>query len=75
MRFAAADRAARSNDRLVVIVLMATQADVRHIALSFPDARESSGRFAFAVPNKGKLKEFVWVWLERLDPKNARVPN
>ena len=54
---------------------MATQADVRQIALSFPGAEESSERFAFSVENKGKQKGFVWVWQERIDPKKARVPN
>jgi len=54
---------------------MATQADVRRIALSLPAAEQPRGRFAFAVPNKGKLKEFVWVWQERIDPKKPRVPN
>src|SRR5229473_304999 len=24
--------------------------------------------------NKGKLKGFVWVWMERLTPKKPRVP-
>ena len=33
------------------------------------------GRFAFSVHNKGKQKGFVWVWLERIQPKKARVPN
>ena len=54
---------------------MATQADVRRIALSMPGAEEVSGRFAFKVPNKGKLKDFVWVWMERVVPKKPRVPN
>ena len=54
---------------------MATQADVRRIALSFPDAEEVPGRFAFGVRVKGKLKGFTWVWNERLDPKKPRVPN
>jgi hypothetical protein len=54
---------------------MATQADVRRIALSFPGAQQEGDRFAFAVPNKGKLKGFVWVWMERVDPKKPRVPN
>ena len=54
---------------------MATQADVRRIALSFPDAEEVKGRFAFEVPNKGKLKGFVWVWMERVTPKKPRVAN
>jgi hypothetical protein len=54
---------------------MATQADVRRIALSLPEAEEADDRFAFSVPNKGKLKGFVWVWLERVLPKKPRVPN
>jgi len=54
---------------------MATQADVRRIALSFPGAEEANGRFAFEVRNKGKLKGFAWVWMERVTPKKPRVPN
>ncbi|HEX9605867.1 MAG TPA: hypothetical protein VF962_01430 [Gemmatimonadaceae bacterium] len=54
---------------------MATQADVRRIALSLPAAEEASDRFAFSVPNKGKLKGFAWVWMERVVPKKPRVPN
>ena len=54
---------------------MATQADVRRIAMSFPGTEEAKGRFAFEVPNKGKLKGFVWIWLERIEPKKPRVPN
>lgn len=53
---------------------MATQADVRRIALSLPGTEEERGRVAFSVRNKGKLKGFVWVWLERIAPKKARVP-
>jgi hypothetical protein len=53
---------------------MATQADVRRIALGFPGTVQEEGRFAFALPVKGKLKGFAWVWLERIDPKKARVP-
>ena len=53
---------------------MATQADVRRIALSLPGAEEESGRFAFGVQVKGKLKGFVWTWRERVDPKKAKVP-
>ena len=53
---------------------MATLNDVRRIALSLPETVEETGRFAFSVRNKGKLKGFVWVWLERIEPKNARVP-
>jgi hypothetical protein len=54
---------------------MATQADVRRIASSLPETVQEDGRFAFAVRNKDKLKGFAWVWLERITPKKARVPN
>lgn len=54
---------------------MATQADVRRIAMALPGTEEGVDRFAFAVPVKGKLKGYAWVWLERSDPKKARVPN
>lgn len=53
---------------------MATQADVRKIALSLPGAREAEGRFAFSVENKGKQKGFAWVWMERVHLKKPRVP-
>ena len=53
---------------------MATQDDVRRIALSFPGAREGKGQFGFSVLDRGKEKGFCWVWLERLHPKKARVP-
>ncbi len=54
---------------------MATQADVRRIALSLPGTVEKPGHFAFEVPNKGKLKGYAWVWMERVTPKKPRVPN
>lgn len=54
---------------------MATQADVRRIALKLPDVVESKDDFAFAVWNNGKLKGFVWSWKERVNPKKPRVPN
>ena len=54
---------------------MATQADVRRIALKFPDVVEGNEHFAFSIPNKGKLKGFLWVWMERVTPKKPRVPN
>ena len=54
---------------------MATQADVRRIALSLPAAEEAGDRFAFSVRSKGKLKGFVWVWMERVLPKKPRMPN
>ena len=54
---------------------MATQADVRRIALSLPAAEQVPDRFAFSVRSKGKLKGFAWVWMERVVPKKPRVPN
>ena len=54
---------------------MATRADVRRIALSLPRAVEAKGHFAFSVPNKGKLKGFAWVWMERVVLKKPRVAN
>jgi len=54
---------------------VATRADVRRIALSLPDTDEAEGHFAFSVRNKGKLKGFAWVWMERIEPKKPRVAN
>lgn len=54
---------------------MATQADVRRIALALPGTVEASSDFAFCVLIKGKPKRFAWVWKERVDPKKPRVPN
>jgi hypothetical protein len=54
---------------------MATQADVRRIALSLPETEEEKGHFAFAVRTKGKPKGFAWVWMERVVPKKPRVAN
>lgn len=50
---------------------MANQRDVRKIALSLPETTEDPEGFRFLVNGK----QFVWVWLERVDPKKARVPN
>jgi hypothetical protein len=53
---------------------MADQEDVRRIALSLPQVTESEDRFGFSVPNRGKAKGIAWVWMERIHPKKARVP-
>ena len=54
-------------------VLVASQADVRRIALALPDTTESQDGFAFSVLNRGKQKAFVWAWKERVEPKQPRV--
>ena len=50
---------------------MATQDDVRRIALGLPEVEEATDRFAFSVRGKG----FAWVWLERPEPTAPRMPN
>ena len=46
---------------------MATQEDVRRIALSLPQASEAADHFGFGVLNKGKLRGFAWAWNERTE--------
>jgi hypothetical protein len=53
---------------------MATQADVRHLAMKLPEVTEGEDHFAFSVKSGTKEKGFAWVWLERIEPKQARVP-
>jgi hypothetical protein len=50
------------------------QQDVRRLALSLPETTEAEDHFGFFVLNKGKQKQFVWAWNERVEPKKARVP-
>jgi hypothetical protein len=52
---------------------MASQSDVRRIALSLAGAREEQGHFAFSVENKGQPRGFVWSWKERVHPRKPRV--
>jgi hypothetical protein len=54
---------------------MATQDDVRRIALSLPETSEAADHFGFGVLNKGKLRGFAWTWNERIEPKKPKVPN
>lgn len=54
---------------------MATLEDVRQICSALPGAVEGDGRFGFGVEVKGKVKGFVWTWMERVQPKKPRVEN
>jgi hypothetical protein len=48
---------------------MPTQLDVRRIALGLPDVVEDGTQFRA----NGRL--IAWPWMERIDPKQARVAN
>lgn len=50
---------------------MATLDDVRRIALALPETEVDESGTVFSVGGK----KFAWPWLERIDPKRARVPN
>jgi hypothetical protein len=50
---------------------MADLEDARRIALTLPSTNADD---ALAVFDGKKMKGFAWVWLERKDPKKARVP-
>jgi len=55
---------------------MATQADLRRIALALPGTLASTTGVAFSVrDHKGKERGYAWSWKERVDPKKARVPS
>lgn len=54
---------------------MATLEDVRKICLELPGSIEGSGQFGFGVEIKGKVKGYVWAWMERIEPKKPRVEN
>jgi len=54
---------------------MANLNDVERIVLALPETALDDERIAFSVNNKGKHKGFAWVWMERVEPKKARVPN
>ncbi len=54
---------------------MADLNDVQRIVLLLPETTLDNDRVAFCVNNKGKRKGIAWVWMERLHPKKARVPN
>ena len=50
---------------------MATQEDVRRIALSLPEVTEGPDELRFSVDGR----PFAWRWQERIHPKKARVPS
>jgi hypothetical protein len=54
---------------------MASQEDVRKIAMSLPGTAEGEDRFAFSVEVKGKHKGYLWTWAERVHPKKPKVIN
>mgnify|MGYP001260814721 CR=1 FL=1 len=54
---------------------MATQDDVRRIALALPGVVEETGSFGFNVAAASKQRNIVWAWRERIHPKKSRVPS
>lgn len=54
---------------------MASQDDVRRIALALPGVVEEATGFAFNVEAASKQKTIVWAWRERIHPKKSRVPS
>ena len=48
---------------------MTTQDDVRRLCLALPDTSEDPGFFRFFRDGR----QFAWAWLQRVDPKKARV--
>jgi hypothetical protein len=48
---------------------------VSRLARALPNVVADEGRYGVAAAAGGKPKGFAWVWLERVDPKRARVPN
>ena len=57
---------------------MATVDDLRAIANSYPGVVEgtgSDGQVAFGLPVKGKSRGLCWMWMERVEPRQKRIPN
>lgn len=54
---------------------MTTLDQVRAIGTTLPGSTEGTERFGFGVEVKGKQRGYCWSWLERVDPKRARVVN
>jgi hypothetical protein len=51
------------------IELMVNEEDVRRVALSLPEVTQNPKGFGFSVHDKA----FAWSYMERVDPKKARV--
>ena len=49
---------------------MATDAEVRRIAGGLPETTVGADGLSCSVDGKG----YAWPWMERVDPKRARVP-
>lgn len=54
---------------------MATHEEIRAVAKRLEGSVEGEERFGFSVIVGGKAKGYCWSWLERIDPKKARVVN
>jgi hypothetical protein len=55
---------------------VATQDDVRRIAGTLPETEVDDGpQFGVSVRAGAKRKGLAWEWMERIEPRKARVPN
>jgi hypothetical protein len=55
---------------------VATQDDVRRIAGTLPETEVDDGpQFGVSVRAGAKSKGLAWEWMERIEPRKARVPN
>jgi hypothetical protein len=54
---------------------MATQDDVKRIALSLPGTAVGETQWGFSIDDGKKSRGWIWLWKERIHPKKARVPN
>jgi hypothetical protein len=55
---------------------VADQSDVRRIVLSLPETKEAGDQFGFSVLSRGGAhKGLLWIWNERVEEGEPRVPN
>lgn len=54
---------------------MTTHDDLARFCESLEGSVGGHDPFSYGVFVKGKVKGYVWTWLERADPKSKRIPN
>jgi len=54
---------------------MVTLEEVSRVASVLPGTIRGGDGLSFGVEARGKVKGFIWVWNERVEPKKPKVPN